>query len=89
MSRSAPLTGILPDDFDGFIRDCVAAGRFASAADAIREAMALLERQGRQGEATREDLRREILLGIEQVESGQVRDGDIVFREVRRKLGLA
>jgi antitoxin ParD1/3/4 len=89
MSRITPLIVTLPDDLDAFIRDRVAAGRFASPADAVREAITLLERHEREGEATREDLRREILLGIQQVESGQVRDGDIAFREIRHKLGLS
>jgi putative addiction module CopG family antidote len=89
MSRTTPLTVTLPDDLDAFIRESVAAGRFASPADAVREAIALLERHEREGEAMREDLRGEILLGIEQIESGQVRDGDIAFKEIRHKLGLS
>lgn len=86
MSRTTPLTVTLPDDLDAFIRERVAAGRFASPSDAIREAIALLERHERDVETTREELRHQILVGIEQVEAGQVRDGEFAFREIREKL---
>lgn len=88
MSRTTSLTVTLPDDLDAFIRERVAAGRFADPSEAIQAAIALLERTEREGELTRDQIRREILLGIEQVEAGQVRDGDLAFREIREKLGL-
>jgi antitoxin ParD1/3/4 len=88
MGRTTSLTVTLPDDLDAFIREQVAAGRFSSPSEAVREAIALLERSERECERTRDEIRREILVGIEQVEAGQVRDGDEAFHEIRHKLGL-
>lgn len=88
MSRTTPLTVTLPDDLDAFIRERVAAGRFASPSDAVRVAVALLERTEREGDLTRDEIRREILVGIEQVEAGHVRDGEKAFQDIRQKLGL-
>ncbi|MGE0464735.1 MAG: type II toxin-antitoxin system ParD family antitoxin [Vicinamibacterales bacterium] len=87
MSRTTPLTVTLPDDLDAFIRERVAAGRFASPSDAVRAAVALLERAEREGELTRDEIRREILIGIEQAEAGHVRDAEKAFQDIRHADG--
>ncbi|HQZ40332.1 MAG TPA: type II toxin-antitoxin system ParD family antitoxin [Vicinamibacterales bacterium] len=88
MSRATSLTVTLPSDLDAFIRERVAAGRFATPGEAVREALVLLERRERERDAVIDEIRREIQLGIDQAEGGQLRDGETVFRELRHRLGL-
>jgi putative addiction module CopG family antidote len=85
MSRPASLTVSLPDDLDAFIRERVAAGRFASAGELIRTAVEELERREKERDAVIDDLNREIEIGARQAEAGLVRDGREVFDAIRRR----
>jgi putative addiction module CopG family antidote len=85
MSRPASLTVSLPDDLDAFIRERVAAGRFASAGELIRTAVEELERREKERDAVIDDLNREIEIGARQAEAGRVRDGREVFDAIRRR----
>lgn len=54
----------LPTDLEQFVNEQVAAGRFPSADDVVREGLRLLRQQ--------DDLRRDIAVGIEQADRGAV-----------------
>lgn len=71
MSRTTPPTVSLPDPLDDFVRERVAPGRFASAADLIRTAVEGLER--RDG------------VGCPQAEAGQLEDGASVLRRIPQR----
>ena len=89
MSNYSSLTVRLPEALDAFVRQHVASGRFASASDVVQEALILLERREHDRDAAPDEIRREIQLGIEQAEAGQLRDGQTVFAEIREKLRLS
>ena len=88
MSNPQSLTVALPEALETFIQQRVASGRYASAGDVVREALTLMEQREREREAVIDGIRREIQLGIEQAEAGQLRDGETVFAEIRKKLSL-
>jgi len=88
MSNPQSLTVALPEALETFIQQRVASGRYASSSDVVREALTLLEHREREREAVIDEIRREIQLGIEQAEAGQLRDGETAFAEIRKKLGL-
>jgi antitoxin ParD1/3/4 len=60
----------LSGDREKFVRSLVQGGRYTSEDDVIGEALRLLEE--RDDEARRADLRREIAVGIEQADRGEV-----------------
>ena len=65
----------LPPDQQAFLTDLVAAGRFSSVGEAVREGIGLL--------ISREDLKQQIQAGIDQADCGEVIDHDTVFRHLR------
>jgi len=85
MSRTTPLTVTLPDDLDAFIRERVAAGRFASAGELIRAAVEDLERRERERDAVIAELNREVEIGARQADEGKLRDGRQVLAEIRER----
>lgn len=87
-TNSASLTVTIPAHLDAFIKDRVARGRYETEGEAIRTAIELLEERERQRDAVIDEIRREIELGIQQAEAGQVRDGEEVFRDIRARLGM-
>jgi len=75
MSNYSSLTVALPEALDAFVRQRVASGRFASASDVVQDVLILLERREHDRDAALDEIGREIQLGIEQAEAGQLRDG--------------
>jgi antitoxin ParD1/3/4 len=67
----------LSPDLQAFITSLVETGRFASADEAITESVQLL--------ASREQLRQQVSLGIEQADRGNLVDHDTVFANLRMK----
>lgn len=65
----------LPDEQQAFIESLVAAGRFASAGEAVSEAVRLLVSQER--------LKRQVAIGVEQAERGELLPHDTVFDHLR------
>ena len=63
------------------LTDLVAAGRFSSVGEAVREGVQLL--------ISREDLRRQVQLGVEQADRGDLVDHDTVFAQLRKLAGAA
>ena len=69
----------LPPDQQAILVDLVATGRFSSVGEAIREGVELL--------ISREDLKQQIQVGIEQADRGELIDHDTVFRHLRTLAG--
>lgn len=84
MSNHSPLTVSLPEALNAFVRKLVVSGRFASASDVVQEALTQLERREHDRDAALDEIRREIQLGIDQADAGQLRDGPTVFAEIRK-----
>ena len=65
------------------VRRKVEDGDYPSPEDVVNEALRLLEQRD---EARRDELRGEIVLGIEEANRGDLVDGNEVFGELRRRL---
>ena len=77
----------LPRDLEELIQRKVEAGEYESASDMVVEALYLLAARDRFLEGEREELRREIQIGIDQCERGEVVDADEVFARLRERMG--
>jgi antitoxin ParD1/3/4 len=78
---------LLPD-LEDLVRRKVESGEYDSPSDVVVHALYLLEACDRFREAQLEALRREVAIGIEQCERGEVADLDIeeIIGEARRQL---
>jgi antitoxin ParD1/3/4 len=85
MEKTTPLTVNISPSRESFVRDRVAAGRFVTASQVVEEALALLEERERHREAIIDEIRRDIEIGFEQAEAGELRDGEAVFEEIRSR----
>ena len=64
-----------------FLAACVASGRYQSTSEVVREAVRLLEDQQAHRRAALERVRALVQEGTEQLDAGQVVDGESFFRE--------
>lgn len=67
----------LTPELEELVQQKVASGRYRSASEVIREAVRLLEERDRSREAKLEALRKDIAIGLEQAERGDVAPLDI------------
>jgi antitoxin ParD1/3/4 len=65
-----------------FLRSQLATGRFRDMDEVINEALRLLE----QREQRLEELRQKVVIGTEQIQNGQVVDGETVFVNLQEKI---
>jgi antitoxin ParD1/3/4 len=72
----------LPPELESFVDSRVASGRYQSASEVIRAALRLLETEEQGREAHLAELRQKIQLGVEQIQRGEVYDGEAVFDEL-------
>lgn len=72
----------LKPEQERFIQEQMASGRFNNVDDVINEAFQLLEER----ERILEELRQKIAVGTEQIERGQVTDGEVVFERLQEKI---
>ena len=78
-----PSSFTLGAHFEGFIRQQVTGGRYASASEVVRDGLRLLEEQDALRQARLDALRTEIDNGAE---SGKGIPGDRVFARVRKEI---
>jgi len=64
-----------------FLADCVASGRYQSTSEVVREGLRLLENRQERRQAELERARALIQEGADQLDRGEVIDGDTFFRE--------
>ena len=83
------ITVTLPPELEAFIEERVAAGRFATAGEAVREGLRLLEEREQGREAVLAELRDEIEFGVEQAKAGKLSDGRAFFEQLRQKIRSA
>lgn len=65
-----------------FLRSQLASGRYRTSDEVIDEALKLLE----QREQRLEELRQKVAIGTEQIQNGQVTDGETVFANLQEKI---
>jgi antitoxin ParD1/3/4 len=83
------ITVTLPPELEAFVEERVASGRFATAGEAVREGLRLLEAREQAREAVISELRQEIEIGVEQAKAGKLSDGGAFFEQLRRKIRSA
>jgi antitoxin ParD1/3/4 len=80
------MTFHLPEDLERFVQTKVQNGRFASANEAITEAVRLLRVREEAEEAR---VKAGIQQGIEEMNAGRGRPADEVFADIRREFQLS
>lgn len=83
------ITVTLPPELEAFVEERVASGRFATAGEAVREGLRLLEVREQEREAVLTALRQEIEIGVEQAKAGKLSDGRAFFEQLRQKIRSA
>ena len=73
-------------EFEEYVRAKVKSGDYASVSEVVRDGLRLMQEKEQLFEARLQSLRGEIQKGIDQVERGEVRDGETVMAELRAKL---
>ncbi len=76
----------LGSEISQFIQSQVESGKYASAEEMIIAGIRLLEERESIYKGRFEELRREIMIGVEASERGEVIDGEIVFSQLQQKL---
>jgi len=77
--------GLTPQ-VEKFIQSQVESGKYSSVTQVILAGIKLLEERERIYKGRFEELQREIRIGIEASERGEVVDGETVFRQLQEKL---
>ena len=75
----------LTPHLEELVRDKVKSGLYNSASEVVREALRLMEDRDRVREMRLEELRKEIQIGIDQLDRGEVTPGEEVFRQLRER----
>jgi len=76
----------LGSEISQFIQSQIESGKYASAEEMIIAGIRLLEERESIYKGRFEELRREIMIGVEASERGEVIDGEIVFSQLQQKL---
>jgi antitoxin ParD1/3/4 len=71
-------------EHQAFVREVIQRGSFSTEADVVNEALRLL----REFDLHRDELRRELQEGIDELDRGEEIDGEEVFRELRERLAV-
>lgn len=77
----------LPPGLDKFVKRKVASGKYGSASEVIREALRIMDEVEKERRLELEELRREIQIGIDEADRGEVRDAKQAIREIREAYG--
>ena len=76
----------LTPEIEQFIQSQVESGKYASPDEVILAALRAFEERERIYKGRFEELRQEIMVGVEASERGEVVDGEIVFSQLQQKL---
>lgn len=79
----------LTPQLEQFVREKVDSGRYLSASEVVREGLRLLEERDRVYQARLAELQKEITIGIEEADQGDLFDGEEVMQELYEELKQA
>jgi antitoxin ParD1/3/4 len=71
--------------FDSFIADLLKTGHYQSQSEVVREGLRLLKDREELKQLRLAELRKEIAIGSEQADRGELVDGEETFAEIRRR----
>ena len=75
----------LTDHLEEFVAAKVRTGQYTSASEVVREGLRLLQEQDQLRQLRLEQLRKDVAVGLEQLERGEYVDADEVFDRIHRK----
>ena len=75
----------LPPELERFVSHQVEIGKYSSAADVVLAAVQLLEERERIYKGRFDELRQEVLIGVEQLDRGERLKGKAVIEQLRQK----
>jgi antitoxin ParD1/3/4 len=76
----------LTPELEQFVKKQMDSGNYSSAADVVLTAMKFFEEHEHVYKGRFDELRREVMVGYEAAERGELIDGEIVFDNLREKL---
>ncbi|KAM3114360.1 type II toxin-antitoxin system ParD family antitoxin [Phormidesmis sp. 146-33] len=76
----------LTPETEQFIQQQIAIGKFSSVSEVIDAGVKLLEERERIYKGRFEELQREVMIGIEQLDRGETVDGETFMQELKVKL---
>ena len=76
----------LTPELEEFIQSQVESGKYSSTEEVIIAGIKLLKEREKIYQGRFEELKREIAIGVEASERGEVIDGEVVFRQLEQKL---
>ena len=76
----------LTPELEEFIQSQVESGKYSSTEEVIIAGIKLLKEREKIYQGRFEELKREIAIGVEASDRGEVVDGEVVFRQLEQKL---
>ena len=76
----------LTPELEQFIQSQIESGKYASTDEVILAALRAFEERERIYKGRFDELRQEIMVGVEASERGEIVDGEIVFSQLQQKL---
>ena len=76
----------LTPELEQLVQEKVKSGLYLSASEVVREALRLLQERDQLREMKLDALRREIQVGLDQAEKGELLDGPETFRKIRQSV---
>ncbi|MBX3076184.1 type II toxin-antitoxin system ParD family antitoxin [Candidatus Obscuribacterales bacterium] len=75
----------LSPELEQLIEEKVKSGMYNSASEVIRAGLRLLKEQDEIRQIRMRELKREVQIGMDEIERGEIVDGDEVFQELRER----
>jgi antitoxin ParD1/3/4 len=72
----------LTPELEQLVHEKVKSGRYLSASEVVREGLRLLEERDQLYKARLAELQKEIIIGVEEADRGELIDGEVVMQEI-------